>query len=74
MTLACLPSAQDDKKPTAANILDHMVQRFKVDDVTLPALHELLRDGADAGWLVPEDDGVYFLKEPIQTPDRLHAE
>ncbi len=66
--------AQDDKKPTAEAILLLMQERFKVDDVSLPALHDLLRDGAEAGWLVPEDEGAYYLREPIQTPDRPHAE
>ena len=70
----CAPTrAQNEEKPTAVTILAQLKALYKVDDITASELTDCLKDGADAGWLIPEDDGVYFLKEPVQTPDRPHA-
>jgi hypothetical protein len=64
----------DEDKPTPENILKMLRILYKVADMSLEELKDRLKDGVEAGWLIPEDDGSYHLKEPIQTPDRPHAQ
>jgi hypothetical protein len=64
----------DEDKPTAENVLEMLRILYKVTDMSLDELKDRLKDGTEAGWLIPEEDGSYYLKEPIQTPDRPHAQ
>jgi hypothetical protein len=66
-------TSQRKHQPTAASIVAYMHASFGATDVTKSEITAVLEGGADKGWLVPEDGGVYHLKEPVQTPDRLHT-
>lgn len=68
----CVVAPQNESKPTATTILSQLKSLYKVDDMSVSQVSEFLKEGSESGWLIPEDDGVYYLKEPVQTPDRVH--
>jgi hypothetical protein len=38
--------------------------------VVADSVRAALELGVQAGWLVPEDEGAYHVKDPVQTPER----
>ncbi len=65
---------QTDVTATCSTVLKHLVDSdARCGSLTMDMVEKGVQRGTDCGWLVPEDDGAFHLKDPVQTPERVQA-